>query len=143
MDTSEFTTDFVNIGRLSDIPPTTPIVRPFYTIQFNENNRILEVDLPGVEKDDIDIEVKEGILHIVGNRYEDDGVNAKESADDKKQSGKGNATKKKLVVQFQLRLQLGSVSVEIKTTFKSYKNGVLVLALPKKKIVEVHKVAIE
>lgn len=121
-----------------------PIAEPSYALNICSNGNVLEVELPGVEKADIDIEVKDRTLIIVGKRYDEGRTTVPESSANVNEKRNDMETgNKQLRFQYHLRFRLRGVADGTKVECKSFKNGVLILTLPKLTDDLVRKIAVE
>lgn len=100
-------------------------------IEERENFYLLTLDLPGVKKEEIDIQVNEDTLTISGDR---------KAESDKKE--KGWARTERFVGKFQRVFTLGE-SVNSKQIEASYEDGVLRLRIPKEEKVKPEVVKIK
>lgn len=148
MDMTSLAADMADVdrmfGKTTDNATGTPVVEPSYRLQYGNNGAVLEVELPGVDKADIEIEVKERVLNIVGKRYyEESLVRGEHVANTKETKKEDEVIEKKLRLQYRLRLHLGADSDGNKMACKSYKDGLLILTLPSHKKDPVHKITVE
>lgn len=114
------------------ISSSAPTLRPaFHAPRPFQWQQYIYVELPGVEKDDIVIEFRDGVLDIVGKRYEVGGVKFKEEANITKRKDSSKDVHRHLFLQYHLRYQ---PRVPHEDTgihlFRPYENGLLVLSLP-------------
>ncbi len=93
--------------------------QPSVDIYENNEGVVIKVDLPGLEKEDISVEIKENVLTLKGQRKEEVGV--PEEAYFRKERTCGTFHR-----SFSLRSMIDPES--IKATFK---NGVLTIEIPK------------
>ena len=93
--------------------------RPMVDIYEAESGAVIQVDLPGVDKSDVGVEIKENILTIKGERRKDTPVD-----DDK------YYRRERVCGTFQRAFALRSMIApdQIKASFK---NGVLTIEIPK------------
>lgn len=167
MDMSSLAKDMAEVDRMfgksRDTATGTTIVEPSYSLTYSNNGAVIEVELPGVRRTDIEVEVKERVLNIVAKRYEEevgDGYNENgaagneegprdnhssdlDSIKDHNPDDDGAATVKKMRLQYRLRIHLGADADGSKMKCKSYNNGVLLLTLPSQKKEPVLKIRIE
>ncbi len=85
----------------------------FPNLRTNENEYTFEVDVPGIEKDDLVMELKNDILTIHSKPYEVE---------------KDEKSQKKRIYRFQFKVPDDINSDQLKATLK---NGVLTVTLPK------------
>ncbi len=92
-------------------------------ISENENAYIVESDLPGINKEDIDISIGDGILTVKAERKS-------ESSDEKS----GYIRRERAYGSFERSFNISDIDAD--KIDAEFKNGVLVLTLPKKQIEE-------
>ena len=93
---------------------------PAVDIDENENQIILQADLPGVAEKDIEVKVHDGVLLLSGVRQEEKEENEKGFLYRERSSGSFHR-------QFRLGPQVDANGIEA-----SFNNGVLTVTLPKK-----------
>ena len=93
--------------------------RPQVDIFENENGFVIHADLPGVEKQDVSVEVKENVLTISGERKEDGP--AQESSYYRRERSYGTFQR-----SFSLRTMIAPDKIKA-----SFKNGVLKVEIPR------------
>lgn len=93
--------------------------RPMVDIYETEQGVVIQVDLPGVEKQDVSVEIKDGILTIKGERKADTSVNEQSYYRRERTCGsfQRNFTLRNMVAPDQIKA--------------SFKNGVLKVQIPK------------
>lgn len=116
-------------------------IRPSYCLPIIGTDRFLHVELPGVMKDDIFIEVKDYVVNIVANRYE--GTIHRRVADSTERSGFTYREVRNLIMTFHLELSVFAVVDDVKRMFQTYENGLLILKLPCKKMTTATNSAVE
>lgn len=94
----------------------------FHEVHEDENHYLVSVDLPGMTKEDIVIEVKEGVLNIQGER--------------KRKNGSTESLK--VAKRFSLPRSVDKDKVEA-----NYENGVLEIYLPKLQAAQAKKIEIQ
>lgn len=110
-------------------------IRPIYTpevdLRETDFEVVLSAILPGMEKDDIDIDVTEDRITITGERKSEE-----------ERPGEQFHVRQQCYGSFHVSYDLPS---EIKTTEvkASYKNGVLEVTMPKAEVLETHKVKVD
>eukprot|EP01084_Bolivina_argentea_P028933 53743_1 len=116
-------------------------------ITNNENDYGIDIDLPGVKKENIKVSVKNGILKIDGERNYDSEQNAVEVDEDNKNE---QNTKEKQIVnkyyrkerfygRFSQSVSLPENALDDPTKIiAKYEDGVLNISVPKKKTSEEH-----
>lgn len=103
--------------------------KPACDISETPEHYIASFDLPGVKKEDINIEIKDGYLSVTGERRQ-------EMSDSKTQHFERSYGK------FQRKFSLPE-KVDPKSVEAAYDNGVLQLLIPKTKETEGHKIEIK
>ncbi|MBN1292208.1 MAG: Hsp20/alpha crystallin family protein [Candidatus Latescibacteria bacterium] len=93
---------------------------PRVDINENEKDVVIEAELPGIEKKDIKVEVKDNVLTLSGERKQE-----------KKTENSENCCIERNYGKFERSFSLGDM-VETDKVSAAYKNGVLTLTLPKK-----------
>lgn len=88
-------------------------------IKENENEYVLEAELPGVDKDSITLEIKDDILTI--------GVDQKEQVEEEREN---YIRKERRVCSMSRSFQLPDIKNE--DVSANFKNGILTIVLPKK-----------
>ncbi len=114
-------------SELMDIDTLTPLV----DIKEKDNNIIVTTDLPGVDKKDIDIDIRDNKVWISANTH-------KESEEEKE----GYLMKERTYSRFARAFNLPSAVKEDEANAK-LEDGVLTITLPKSEIEEKHRIMIE
>lgn len=104
---------------------------PRVDINETEKEVLIDAELPGIEKKDIKVEVKDGLLTISGERKQENKAEDRENCCVERHYGK-----------FERSFSLGDLVESDKVSAK-YKNGVLSLTLPKKEAALPKEVSIE
>lgn len=102
----------------------TPLVRmsgwvPSLDVSEDADNLMVQVELPGMRKEDIDLSLNEGVLTITGERQAESETNEKRYYLNERFSG-----------QFRRSVMLPK-AVKAEATAATYQNGVLTVTLPK------------
>lgn len=133
------------------------VVTPTYNVRTDGSDTHVQVEMPGVSKDDVSVEVHRRTMTITGTRYEKasvvhqsrqvaeangkaNGTRAEEggagvvadAAGDKAETSKTETAGKKAVRTFKLKLKLGASVDEDGVHFESYEDGVLMLRVCEK-----------
>lgn len=96
------------------------ISRTFCTdIKETDNAYIVEAELPGFRKDDIQVEITDNSLVICAERSEE-----------KNEEGKGYVRRERMFGRFERRFYIENVKPEEATA--KYENGILKIVLPKR-----------
>lgn len=93
--------------------------RPVFNFDETEDHLLMSVDLPGVAKDDLNVEIQGNQLHITGERK-------KES----KEEGKGRHFERSEYGKYEQTFTLPS-NVDAEKLEANYQDGVLRIAIPK------------
>ncbi|SUV99871.1 Hsp20/alpha crystallin family protein [Brachyspira pilosicoli] len=94
-----------------------------YKIDENDNSYTIEMDMPGVRKEDLDIGIKENMLSIYAERKR------MSKTDDKEE----------VVSKYEQSFNISVKGIDIENISASFENGVLTLTLPKKEEVKYEK----
>ncbi|WMW24192.1 Hsp20/alpha crystallin family protein [Methanolobus sediminis] len=104
---------------------------PLIDIKEDDKNIIVTTDLPGVSKEDIDIDIKNDRVWIKANTH-------KESKEEKE----GYLMRERTYSRFARAFNLPSMIKEDEASAK-LENGVLTITMPKAEIEEKHRIMIE
>lgn len=88
-----------------------------YKMEEDDKNYIIEIDIPGVRKEDLEIGIKENILSIYAERKKEDKTENKESV---------------VVSKYEQSFNISDRSVDVDNIQANLDNGVLKITLPKK-----------
>lgn len=116
---STYLSDFFNTDKLLEDEFFKVERMPAVNVIDNKENFMLEVAVPGMEKDDFKVEVKNGLLSIFA-----------ETKDEKKEENK-NYTRKEFSSMSFSRLFTLPENVKEGEIVAEYKNGVLHILIPK------------
>ena len=94
--------------------------KPSVDVRETENEFLLQADLPGIDKKDIEVKVEDGILYMSGKR---------ESTQNEQKDG--YRYRERQYGSFERRFSLGD-HIAIENIKASHENGVLTLTLPKR-----------
>lgn len=94
-----------------------------YKIEENDNSYTIEMDMPGVRKEDLDIGIKENMLSIYAERKRMSKTDEKE----------------KVVSKYEQSFNISVKGIDIENISANFENGVLTLTLPKKEEVKYEK----
>lgn len=121
-------------GNFFDSAPVTystgRLLRPAYDIEESESHYVLSFDLPGMKQEDINIEVKDKVLSISGERKRE----AKDETGNVRRS-------ERFYGQFERQFALPE-NVNAEAVEANYEHGVLKIALPKMEEVKPKKIQI-
>ncbi len=88
-----------------------------------DKNYIIEMDIPGVKKEDLQINIKENILSIIGLRKKEKTIVDEE---------KGETKEEVVVSKYEERFNIKNEKIDIDNIKANLENGVLYIELPKK-----------
>ena len=94
-----------------------------YKIEENDNIYTIEMDMPGVRKEDLDIGIKENMLSIYAERKRMSKTDEKEE----------------VVSKYEQSFNISVKGIDIENISANFENGVLTLTLPKKEEVKYEK----
>ncbi|WP_278847247.1 Hsp20/alpha crystallin family protein [Brachyspira pilosicoli] len=94
-----------------------------YKIEENDNSYTIEMDMPGVRKEDLDIGIKENMLSIYAERKRMSKTDEKEE----------------VVSKYEQSFNISVKGIDIENISANFENGVLILTLPKKEEVKYEK----
>lgn len=92
-----------------------------YKIEEDDKNYTIEMDMPGVKKEDLEIGIKENILSIYAERKKEDKTENKESV---------------VVSKYEQSFNISAKGIDIDNIQANLENGILTLTLPKKEEVK-------
>jgi HSP20 family protein len=106
-------------NRYFDGDTTRPFLRPAMDVVENENNFTVRVDLPGLNEDDVQVEMEDNVLTIRG-----------EMGDTVEKEGERYHYRERYSGSFQRSLRLPN-GIDADKIDASFENGVLNIVLPK------------
>ena len=92
-----------------------------YKIEEDDKNYFIEMDMPGVKKEDLEIGIKENILSIYAERKKEDKMENKEAV---------------VVSKYEQSFNISAKGIDIDNIQANLENGILTLTLPKKEEVK-------
>ena len=95
-----------------------------YKIEEDDKNYFIEMDMPGVKKEDLEIGVKENILSIYAERKKEDKTENKESV---------------VVSKYEQSFNISAKGIDVDNIQANLDSGVLKITLPKKEEVKFEK----
>lgn len=95
-----------------------------YKIEEDEKNYIIEMDMPGVKKEDLEVGIKENILSIYAERKKEDKTENRESV---------------VVSKYEQSFNISAKGIDVDNIQANLDNGVLKITLPKKEEVKFEK----
>ena len=90
-----------------------------YRIDEDEKSYCLEIDMPGVKKEDLEIGIKENILSISAKRK-------------KMMKSDNGETKEEVISSYEQSFNISTKGIDVENIEANLNNGVLVINLPKK-----------
>ncbi|WP_028330993.1 Hsp20/alpha crystallin family protein [Brachyspira alvinipulli] len=90
-----------------------------YRIDEDEKSYCLEIDMPGVRKEDLEIGIKENILSISAKRK-------------KMMKSDDGETKEEVISSYEQSFNISTKGIDVENIEANLNNGVLVINLPKK-----------
>ena len=95
-----------------------------YKIEEDDKNYTIEMDMPGVKKEDLEVGIKENILSIYAERKKEDKTENKESV---------------VVSKYEQSFNISAKGIDVDNIQANLDNGVLKITLPKKEEVKFEK----
>ncbi|WP_288681110.1 Hsp20/alpha crystallin family protein [uncultured Brachyspira sp.] len=95
-----------------------------YKIEEDDKNYFIEMDMPGVKKEDLEVGVKENILSIYAERKKEDKTENKESV---------------VVSKYEQSFNISAKGIDVDNIQANLDRGVLKITLPKKEEVKFEK----
>ncbi|WP_157154335.1 Hsp20/alpha crystallin family protein [Brachyspira murdochii] len=99
---------------------------PHYNIEEDEKNYCIEMDMPGVKKEDLDIGIKENILSISAKRK-------------KVKKSENGESKEEVVSSYEQSFNISTKGIDVENIEANLNNGVLKVILPKKEELKFEK----
>nr|AAM93953.1 heat shock protein 16 [Griffithsia japonica] len=103
---------------------------PSHFIHSGDKEAMLQVELPGVGKEDIEVEVNRRTLYVNGTRYDQVTSTAAVNNDANEEDSGKEPSEKRVERKYSLEIQLGSDADMDGISFESYNNGILTLKIP-------------
>ena len=97
-----------------------------YNIEENDKNYSIEMDMPGVKKEDLEIGIKENVLSI----------SAKRKKAVKTENGE---SKEEIISSYEQSFNVSTKGIDIENIEANLNNGVLTITLPKKEEIKYEK----
>ena len=95
-----------------------------YKIEEDDKNYFIEMDMPGVKKEDLEVGVKENILSIYAERKKEDKTENKEAV---------------VVSKYEQSFNISAKGIDVDNIQANLDRGVLKITLPKKEEVKFEK----
>ena len=99
---------------------------PHYNIEEDEKSYCIEMDMPGVKKEDLDIGIKENILSISAKRK-------------KVKKSENGESKEEVVSSYEQSFNISIKGIDVENIEANLNNGVLKVILPKKEELKFEK----
>lgn len=99
-----------------------------YRLEENEKEYVIEMDMPGVKKEDLEVGIKENVLTIKAERKKVT-----------KHSGSDEEKKEVVVSSYEEAFSLNSKGIETDQVQANLEHGILTITLPKKEEVKYEK----
>lgn len=97
-----------------------------YRIEEDDKNYIIEMDMPGVKKEDLEIGIKENILSISAKRK-------------KAVKSENGESKEEVISSYEQSFNISTKGIDVENIAANLNNGVLVVTLPKKEELKYEK----
>ncbi|WP_300716283.1 Hsp20/alpha crystallin family protein [uncultured Brachyspira sp.] len=116
-----------------------------YNIEEDDKNYMIEIDMPGVIKEDLEIGIKENVLHIYAERKKliaDTSEKNKESneVNEANNNEVNEANNNEIVVsKYEQSFSINTKGIDAESIEANLKDGVLRITLPKKEEVKYEK----
>ncbi|MDY6959593.1 MAG: Hsp20/alpha crystallin family protein, partial [Halobacteriota archaeon] len=104
---------------------------PYLDIIDEENSLKIKADIPGVKKEDVDINIKKGMLEISAERK-----------DEKEEKEKDYLRRERTYSKYYRSVRLPE-EIDAEKTEAKFTDGVLELTIPKTEVEEVKKIKVE
>ena len=111
-----------------------------YNIEEDDKSYTIEVDMPGVKKEDLEIGIKENVLSIYAERKKvnrENIIDAKEESNENKEENKNN--NEIIVSKYEQSFNINTKGIDIENIEANLTDGVLKVTLPKKEEVKYEK----
>ena len=99
---------------------------PHYNIEEDEKSYCIEMDMPGVKKEDLEIGIKENILSISAKRK-------------KMVKAENGESKEEVVSSYEQSFNISTKGIDVENIQANLNNGVLIVILPKKEELKYEK----
>ena len=122
---SLFSNRYNNVGNYNHFRDYEPRVSE-YRIEEDEKHYIIEMDMPGVKKEDLEIGIKENILSISAKRK-------------KMVKAENGESKEEVVSSYEQSFNISTKGIDVENIQANLNNGVLIVILPKKEELKYEK----
>ncbi|WP_300369798.1 Hsp20/alpha crystallin family protein [Brachyspira sp.] len=108
-----------------------------YNIEEDDKNYTIEMDMPGVKKEDLEIGIKENVLSIYAERKK---INKSNVVIDNNDNNEENKNNNEIVVsKYEQSFNINTKGIDIENIEANLTEGVLKITLPKKEEVKYEK----
>ena len=114
-----------NVGNYNHFRDYEPRVSE-YRIEEDEKHYIIEMDMPGVKKEDLEIGIKENILSISAKRK-------------KTVKAENGEAKEEVIARYEQSFNISTKGIDVENIEANLVNGVLIVTLPKKEELKYEK----
>ncbi|WP_297297354.1 Hsp20/alpha crystallin family protein [uncultured Brachyspira sp.] len=122
---SLFSNRYNNVGNYNHFRDYEPRVSE-YRIEEDEKHYIIEMDMPGVKKEDLEIGIKENILSISAKRK-------------KAVKAENGEAKEEVIARYEQSFNISTKGIDVENIEANLVNGVLIVTLPKKEELKYEK----
>ncbi|MEI0476697.1 Hsp20/alpha crystallin family protein [Brachyspira pulli] len=122
---SLFSNRYNNVGNYNHFRDYEPRVSE-YRIEEDEKHYIIEMDMPGVKKEDLEIGIKENILSISAKRK-------------KTVKAENGEAKEEVIARYEQSFNISTKGIDVENIEANLVNGVLIVTLPKKEELKYEK----
>ena len=131
---SLFSNRYNNVGNYNHFRDYEPRVSE-YRIEEDEKHYIIEMDMPGVKKEDLEIGIKENVLSIYAERKR---VN-KNKVVDAQNAENAEKDNEVVVSRYEQSFNISTKGIDVENIEANLVNGVLIVTLPKKEELKYEK----
>ena len=122
---SLFSNRYNNVGNYNHFRDYEPRVSE-YRIEEDDKHYIIEMDMPGVKKEDLEIGIKENILSISAKRK-------------KAVKAENGEAKEEVIARYEQSFNISTKGIDVENIEANLVNGVLIVTLPKKEELKYEK----
>ena len=108
-----------------------------YNIEEDDKNYTIEMDMPGVRKEDLEIGIKENVLSIYAERKR---VNKQKLIESSAENSENKENDNEVVVsKYEQSFNISTKGIDVENIAANLNNGVLMVTLPKKEELKYEK----
>ena len=122
---SLFSNRYNNVGNYNHFRDYEPRVSE-YRIEEDDKHYVIEMDMPGVKKEDLEIGIKENILSISAKRK-------------KAVKAENGEAKEEVIARYEQSFNISTKGIDVENIEANLVNGVLIVTLPKKEELKYEK----